>query len=238
MSHSRLFAVPTVCLLVFACCRLEAIAQVNGNLPQPSDPSPVRIAPPEPVGDASAETLQDAWSLAVNVDPNLEASRWQSSAAQRGLYAARAERLPSVSARGSYNVFDNPLSYLAPVNPLGVASVEVNQREFFLGGVRATQPLYTFGRITSAIDAAGAEVTAAVADEERTELDVKLQVAASYVAVLQAQRLLEVANGGVTSLQEHERVVKNQVDQGAGIRANLLAVTVNRVSQRERIGYA
>ena len=45
------------------------------------------------------------------------------------------------------------------------ASVTVNQREFYLGGVRIAQPWYTFGRIRHAIDAAGAEVTAAVADE-------------------------------------------------------------------------
>jgi outer membrane protein TolC len=95
-----------------------------------------------------------------------------------------------------------------------------------LGSVRATQPVYTFGRISSAIDAAGADVTAAVADEERTELDVKLQVAAAFVGVLKAQRLLEVANDGVTSLQAHEREVKNRVDQEVGIRANLLAVQV------------
>ena len=73
----------------------------------------------------------------------------------------------------------------------------MNQREFLLGGIRATQPLYTFGRITSAIDAAGADVTAAVADEQRTELDVKLLVAAAYIGVLQAQRLLEVADDGI-----------------------------------------
>jgi outer membrane protein len=148
------------------------------------------------------------------------------------LVAARAERLPSVSARAGYSVFDNPLTINAPVPPIGsippgtVASVTANQREFFLGGVRVTQPLYTFGRISSAIDAAGAEVTAAVSDEQRTELDIKLQVAAAYIGVLQAQRLLEVASDGVKSLEAHEKQVTNLVNDGVGIRANLLAVQV------------
>jgi outer membrane protein TolC len=113
------------------------------------------------------------------------------------------------------------------------ASVTVNQREFFLGSVRATQPVCTFGRISSAIDAAGAEVTAAVADQARTELDVKLQVALAFVGVLKAQRLLEVARDGVTSLEAHERQVANQVDQGVGIRANLLAVQVALANSRQ-----
>lgn len=204
---------------------------------------PERLAPP--VSDATpisidGETLPNAWANALSVDPELESSRWQSSSAQRGLYAARAERLLSVSVRGSYSVFDNPLTINAPVPPIPVflpggatASVTVNQREFFTGGVRATQALYTFGRISSAIDAAGAEVTAAVADEERTELDVKLQVAAAYVGVLKTQRLLEVANESVASLEEHERVVNNQVEQGVGIRANLLAVQVALANVRQ-----
>lgn len=226
---------PTACLLVIVCICQAANAQKPSELPTQSAPRPVRVTPTETARAISAngETLQEAWDSALNVDPDLEASRWELSAAQRGLDAARAERMPSLSARASYSVFDNPMTINAPIPPNlpalpagSTASVTVNQREFFLGGVRATQPLYTFGRISSTIDAAGSDVTAALANEQRTELDVKLQVAAAYVGVLQAKRLLEVADAGVVSLEEHERQVKNQVDEGAGIRANLLAVQV------------
>jgi outer membrane protein len=239
MSHPRIVPLTAVCLIAFIGICRDAKAQNEAELPFPSGPSPVRLAPTDPVIAADGETLQDAWASALSVDPGLEASRWQSSAAQRGLFAARAERLPSASALASYSVYDNPLTLNAPIPPLGpippgtVASVTANQREFFLGGVRVTQPLYTFGRISSAIDAASAEVTAAVSDEQRTELDVKLQVGAAFVGVLHAQRLLEVANSGVTSLQDHERVVKNLVDQGVGIRANLLAVQVALANARQ-----
>ncbi|MGI9428634.1 MAG: TolC family protein [Bythopirellula sp.] len=186
------------------------------------------------------DTLEGAWLQALSVDPGLEASRWQASAAQRGFCAAKAEKLPMLSATSSYNVFDNSLTVQAPVPAVpGVlpapvtASVTVNQREFYLGGVRVAQPLYTFGRIRHAINAAGAEVTAAVADEERTELDVKLQVAAAFVGVLQAQRLYEVAKEGVKDLTEHERVIDNQLNEGVGIRANLLAVQVARANAEQ-----
>jgi len=64
-------------------------------------------------------------------------------------------------------------------------------------------------------------------------LDIKLQVAAAYVGVLRAQRLLEVARDGTTSLEAHEQQVKNQVDQGVGIRANLLAVQVALANARQ-----
>ena len=232
MPHLYRVLVLAISIIAFRCDFRDASAQEEVKLPTPTVLSPGLSENARMVISEKGESLQGAWSIALNVDPDLEASRWQASAAQRGLHAARAERLPSVSARGSYSVFDNPLTINAPVPPIpalpsgAIASVTVNQSEFFLGGVRATQALYTFGRISSAIDAAGAEVTAAVADGERTELDVKLQVAQAYVGVLKAQRLVEVAEGSVKSLKAHEREVGNLVDQGVGIRANLLAVQV------------
>jgi outer membrane protein TolC len=234
MSRLRRVLPPAVGAIALICCCPNANAQNEAERPgRPPGPGPEVQA--ETVITAHGETLQEAWSSALTVDPELEASRWQSSAAQRGLYAARAERLPSVSAGASYFVFDNPLTINAPIpgGPPITASVTVNQREFFVGSVRARQPLCTFGRIRSAIDAAGAEVTAAVADEERTGLDVKLQVATAYVGVLQAQRLLEVAHSGVTSLEAHERDVQNRLDQGIGIKANLLAVQVALANARQ-----
>jgi outer membrane protein TolC len=186
------------------------------------------------------ETLEDAWAIALMQDPEIQASRWNSSAAQRGLRAAQAERMPSVSARGSYSVFDNDLTINAPVPAVPpilpqpvTASVTVNQREFFLGGVRVTQPLYTFGRINNAIDSASAEVSAAVSDSKRTTLDVKLQVAAAYIGVLQASQFLEVATTSVSSLEDHERKVANLVEEGVRIRANLLAVQVALANARQ-----
>ncbi len=177
---------------------------------------------------AFAENLSEAWSVALSVDQSVEASRWQSSAAQRGLYAARAARFPELTAKLSYNVYDNPITYVAPVLlPTGnLAQFDITQREAFLADVTASQPLYTGGRIRSAIDAAGAQVTAAVSNEEKTTLDVMLDVATSYTNVLHAQRHVEVTEQAVESLTSHAREVKNRVDQGVGIRNDLLASQV------------
>ncbi len=177
---------------------------------------------------ACAENLSEAWSVALSVDQTVEASRWQSSAAQRGLYAARAARFPELTAKLSYNVYDNPITYVAPVLlPTGnLAQFDITQREALLADVTASQPLYTGGRIRSAIDAAGAQVTAAVSNEEKTTLDVMLDVATSYTNVLHAQRHVEVTEQAVESLTSHAREVKNRVDQGVGIRNDLLASQV------------
>ncbi|MGI9456857.1 MAG: TolC family protein [Aeoliella sp.] len=143
---ARVLALPA-CLFAFNCDCRDTYAQEALELPTPVGVDPSRSEHAQPDITSNGETLQDAWAIALSVDPNLEASRWQASAAQRGLHAARAERLPSVSVRSSYSVYDNPLTLNSPVPPLcpippgTIASATVNQREFFLGGVRAMQPL-------------------------------------------------------------------------------------------------
>ena len=150
-----------LCLAALAIVQ-ESTGQETMQLPAPIQDGMIQSDTPQLVNSVSEETLQDAWAIALMQDPEIEATRWQSSAAQRGLRAARAERLPSIAVNSSYSVFDNALTINAPVPAVPpvlptpvTASVTVNQREFFLGGVRITQPVYTFGKISSAIDAAG-----------------------------------------------------------------------------------
>ena len=102
-----------------------------------------------------------------------------------------------------------------------------------LAGIRVTQPLFTFGRISRGIDAARAEVAAAQAGEQRAALDVKLSVAKAYIRVLQAQRLVQVSDSTVKSLEAHTQDVESLVRRGAGIRANLLAAQVAMSNARQ-----
>ena len=187
-----------------------------------------------PNQSGAAETLTEAWSEALAVDQALEASQWTSSAAQRRLYAARAARWASLDGVATYQVFDKPLAVLVPLPSGGTTSFDLTQREGVIAGVHATQPLYAGGAIRSNIDAAGAVVNVALSKEETTELDVMLGVATTYTNVLNALRALEVAEQAVTSLEGHTRDVRNRVDQGVGIRNNLLASEVALANARQQ----
>ena len=180
-----------------------------------------------------AESLPDAWNAGLTVDQQLESSRWASSAAQRGLYAARAERLPSIDANAMYYTMDKSVGVTAAVPVLGTLSLDFLQREGLVAGAHVTQPLYTFGRIQSGIDAAGAEVTAAVSDEAKSELDVLLRVSTDYTNVLLAQRAVEVTGQSVQSLEGHVRDVTNRVNEGIGILNDQLAAEVSLSDARQ-----
>jgi outer membrane protein TolC len=188
---------------------------------------------------AAAESLEEAWSAALAVDQRLEASRWKRSAAQRGLCAAKAERLPSITASTGYLVLDNPLAFnlelpaVPGVLPDGASGTfNLTQDEMLLVGVHVTQPL-TFGHIQHGIDAARATVTGAFSDEARTELDIKMQVAEAYINVLKAQRALEVAEDKVKSLDAHLRHARNLLNEGAAVKNDYLASEVTLANARQ-----
>jgi outer membrane protein TolC len=141
--------------------------------------------------------------------------------------------MPSIAASTGYLVLDNPLALqwqLAPIPeilPDGASGrIDVTQDEMLLVGVHVTQPLCTFGRIRHGVDAAGAAVTGALSDEVRTELDVKIQVAEAYITVLKAERVLEVAEGRVKSLDAHLRDVGNLLKEEVVVRNDYLASEV------------
>ena len=89
-----------------------------------------------------------------------------------------------------------------------------------------TQPIYTAGRIGSEAAAAGAQVSANRSEVERTKLDVKMNVAEVYVAVLRGKRVAEVARSKVNSLKAHARDVDNRFQVDKASRNEVLAVQV------------
>jgi outer membrane protein TolC len=104
------------------------------------------------------------------------------------------------------------------------------------GGVHALvkQPLYTFGRIASGIKAAEAGVAANEAQVQQSQLDVKINVAEIYVAVLRFTRLVEVAENKVSSLSAHVRDVQTMLDKGVVAKSDLLAAQVALADARQQ----
>lgn len=180
------------------------------------------------------ESLEEAWGTALAVDNSLEAKRWISAATERGLEAAISEYKPSVSARSTYNAMDQALALKNPLSIPGTPSgFQFADRDFATAGLTVTQPIYTFGKITYAVDAAESALTASLTDEEMQKLDIKLSVAEAYINVLRAQRAVEVSESSLESLIEHERVVKRLVEEGVVVNNDLLAVQVQLASVQQ-----
>ena len=187
---------------------------------------PVTDSPSLPALNNNAgdpETLADAWAIALAVDRQLDAKRWNASSAEQSLGLARAGRWPSLSVEGSYTVRDNESAFRV-LNPPSV--LPYRQAESAALYSKLDVPLYTSGRIGHGIAAAAAELNVRNAEVRRWQMELKMRVADLYVSVLRAQRDLEVVEASVKSLQAHQRDVQMHFDHDRVPRNDLLAAQV------------
>jgi outer membrane protein len=183
---------------------------------------------------ASAETLTDAWALALQQDHSLAAARNQAEAAGFEAQAARAQRWPTLAVGGSYTQLDDSPAFDFSFTGLPLTPPELFKDDSFLmGSASITVPLFTSGRISSSIAAAeahergvGAQVTAATAD-------VKLAVADSYVEVLRARKAHGVATSNVQTLEALTRDTTSMFERELVPKNELLAVQVALADARQ-----
>lgn len=186
------------------------------------------------VGPAAAETLQQAWQMAIARNQSLAAAMADVQGARDMARAARDARWPSVSADVSY-------THLGQAPELEVATAALTLRsgpifrhdQYVSGTVRMKIPIYTGGAITARIKAASASVRAASADERATLEDLKLAVAEAYVGVLRAQRRLAVADSALGSLRAHLRDVRAMFQRQLVAKSDLLAAEVALANAEE-----
>jgi len=105
---------------------------------------------------------------------------------------------------------------------------------FWAGGVTATLPLYTSGRISAGVAAAEAGWKAARAEERRDILDLKLNVADAYVKVLRATQAVQLAASSVAGLTAHSQNVAALFDKDFVAKNDLLASRVVLADARQR----
>jgi outer membrane protein len=209
-------------------------ASVSGQLaiiplPPPDGPESPRIdlASLAVSAQPSGETLDDAFRLALETDQRVKAGQWGVSSAQSTWAAARAERMPSLTLGTDYYALSEEPAMQIDLAPLPITGQQpfMNRDSAGVQGV-VTQPLYTSGRISAGIDAAQSGVSARRATLHRTMLDVKMDVAESFVAVLRATRLVEVAQAKVASLTGHRRDVGSLFEKGIVSKNDFLSAEV------------
>jgi outer membrane protein len=237
---SRLAArVLTAVLLLATCCLAvepgppssENSAEIVCRLP------PIEtVATPPGTVDAAAEALDQAWAAALAFDQSLEARRWDALAAEQHWLGARAERFPNADLDSSYRVRSARPAFSSRYwnLPLPTESLPYGQREAFAFRGIVELPLYTSGRIARGIDAAAADASAAALEVDKSRMDLRLAVAEEYVAVLYAQRDVELAQSTVRSLESHARDVRQLFDHERAPKNDLLAAEVALSNARQQ----
>jgi outer membrane protein TolC len=175
----------------------------------------------------SAETLHDAWAIALAQDASLQAAQSRLLAADAELDAARSARQPSVAASSTITRFRD-----APAFDFAAAGLPV-QLPLFGGATvvasdaRASLPIYTAGMLRANIDAATSGLDAQARTTAALAQQLKLAVAASYVDVLRTESALTAARTNTASLVAHARDVADMERNGQVPRNDYLAAAVS-----------
>lgn len=146
-------------------------------------------------GAARGETLSDAITLAYQTNPTLQAERAMVREADETYVQAKAGYEPTASVQAYVTTEEN--RQIDVVNGTrGVGAVQTSNV-----AINITQPIYTGGRVTRAVEAAEAAVRAARETLRATEQSVLQSVIQAYADVRRDQEGLAIAHENVTILQ-------------------------------------
>jgi outer membrane protein len=180
-----------------------------------------------PADGLAAETLQDAWRLALEADRTLQAAENRVESASAEHDAARGGRLPTfavaagVTRWGDTPAFDFTAAGLPGELPL------FGGRSMRTTDARVSLPLYSGGRISASIDAAGATLASRRRASDTAVQDVRAATAQSYVDVLRAESAVAIADARTASLAAHTSDVESMFENGQVPRNDLLAASVS-----------
>jgi outer membrane protein TolC len=181
-----------------------------------------------------AESLADAWTMALQSDGTVAAARSERDAADAEHSAALRARWPSLDVNGSYTQLQRaPLFEFS--TPAGQLQAPIwRNNGYATAGADLSVPLWTSGRTTGAVGAAAAGARGAAAQEVGSAADVKLAVAESYVTVFRARRALAVAESNVASLKAHRDDVQVMYDKQAVPQSDLLGAEVSFANAQQQ----
>ena len=186
-------------------------------------------------GLANAESLEEAWKLALTGNFKIKAAQQERLAADAQLASANSQRLPSLILVADYLKLNNPPTFEGTLNNASPFRVSYLDKDSTYYGASTILPLYTGGRITADINAAKAQRAAATANASHSISGVKIAVAKAYIDILRTQSAVGLAKSHVQSLTGHQTDVENLLTQGLVARNNLLTANVALANARQQL---
>ncbi|MCC7351695.1 MAG: efflux transporter outer membrane subunit [Phycisphaerales bacterium] len=183
--------------------------------------------------------LDDLIEQAVRdgLDGRLAEARVREARARRA--AAGAGQFPAFDARGGYSRIRNSQN-AAPFNAFDLPGFPW-EFDLYQAGFDASWELDVFGGVRRTVEAAGADLSAAVEDHRAVLLSLMAEVARNYVELRGAQRQLDIARQNLLVQRQTLDLTRNQVRNGIGTQLDvsraraLVSTTEAQIPALERV---
>jgi outer membrane protein TolC len=182
----------------------------------------------EPAGPVYRLTIAEAVELAEVSSPRLEQLSSLVGAGKASEDQARAARQPDIDVTARYTRLGN-IPEFAIMQPDGSRQVIFpNIPNRYSARLGLSVPIYSGGRISSGIEAAGLLTEAAGGDLSTALADLRLEVTDAYLQVMLAGAQEKVLAESIAAFDAHLDDVRNRIEFGLAARNEELAVSVER----------
>jgi len=159
-------------------------------------------------------------------NPAITAAAASFTGAEASLRRYRAAALPSIEIKSNYGYIDKATLF---------AGTPVLETNTLINSIELTQPIYTGGRVSSAIAAAQYGLSASGAAGSAVEAQTVARAAAAYFAARQTCGAVSIAEASVKSLEESYRVAGKLFESGVVTRSDVLRAEVALTAAREQL---
>lgn len=170
--------------------------------------------------------LKGAVTTAIQNNRDITIAELKRREAEADVSAAAAKKNPSVSYSWQRNQY--------PTQVVTTASGTQSSNHGYSQGINVSWPIWTFGKVEGAIDAARYQKNIADLDVYKTEADTKLAAVQAYYQYLEAVKLAEVQAQSVTDYASHLNNVQQQFDAGIVAKLDVLSSNVSLANAKQK----
>lgn len=172
-------------------------------------------------------TLDESIKIALENNPRVEIARQQYLANQGVLTQAKSFYLPQLSAGVGYG-----RQFIDSNNPDIAAQDLVDEDNVASGLLSVSQLIFDFGKTTGLIDASSFTLSASSENLAQVYHDLVFQVKDRFYSVLEARRLITVAEQAVTNYEQQLYRAQRFYESGVRTRIDVTNAEVNLSNQK------
>lgn len=192
---------------------------------------PATYVRPAELDEKAALTLEEAVALALERNQQVLIARAESEILQGRYREVRAQALPSLTINSSALRWRDP-SFLNSSSFDKIPAefrnaLQVTPANLFDYNVSVSQPLYTSGKVGTALKLASLESEGVGVDRARVEQDIRLRVIRAFYNLILAERLLEVSRAAVEQRQMHLEMARTRYTAGVATEVDVLRSQVS-----------
>lgn len=168
--------------------------------------------------------LKGAVTTAIQNNRDITIAELKRREAEADVSAAAARKNPSVSYSWQKNQYSSDSK----------TALQTGTNHGYSQEISVSWPIWTFGKVEGAIDAARYQKNIADLDVYKTEADTKLAAVQAYYQYLEAIKLAEVQAQSVTDYASHLNNVQQQFDAGIVAKLDVLSSNVSLANAKQK----